>query len=630
MSDPNPSRTAVLYWDGDCDFCRCWVDRWRAVTGARVDYRQLQDAVSPEVVAAAGGLPPQRIVLEEGDGSLKTGAQAALAALAPDHAGARGLLRAYEAVPLVRRAAESGYRWIAGHRGFCARMTGLLWGQDMRPPTFGIAGWIFPRAIGLIFLCAFLSLWTQVGGLSGSRGILPVAQELEEVRNLYRSAGTPTAAFFQVPSLLWLGSSDAQLHAWLAVGTAASLLLLLGLFPAWSALAAWAVYLSFAAVVPVFLNFQWDALLLEAGLLTAFCVPWCAYLSRGRSEPSHLGRALVWWLLFRLMFESGVVKLHGFDAAGRNAWLDGTALDFHYFTQPLPVWTSWWCAQLPSWFHRISIGIVFVIELVLPFFILGPKRLRMTAFWGFIFLMALIMATGHYGFFNLLTLALCISLVDDACWPQWLRRPFATGRPATVPTRAVGLQRKTLPYFAVVVFIVTGSLLLVVLRVWPMSWAAPVVGPFLPLRSTNSYGLFSVMTTERPEITIEASADGAHWDPYVFRYKMDATHARLPFIGTHMPRLDWQMWFAALEFRERGQPPAWLMPLLQRLQDGSPEVAGLLEATPAAPKAPSFFRLRLGLLHFSTPTEKAATGQVWQAIPLPAYTVEGTLQRTKP
>jgi len=627
MAEPHRPQRPVLYWDRDCEFCRRWVERWQAVTGTRVDYRLLQEA-SPEVIAAAGGLPPQRIVLAEGDGSLKTGALAALAALAPESAGARGLLRACQAIPMVHCTAESAYRWIAGHRAFCARATNLLWGCDVLPPTYRVAGWIFPRAIGLVFLCAFLSLWAQIDGLAGSQGILPVAQEMEAVRNHCQSEGTPASALLYMPSLLWLGASDAQMQTWLAIGTVASLLLLAGVFPAWSALAAWAVYLSFAAAVPMFLNFQWDALLLEAGLLAVFCVPWCACLSRARSEPPRLGRMLVWWLLFRLMLESGIVKLYGFNAAGRNAWLDGTALDFHYFTQPLPVWTSWWCAQFPAWFQRISLAIVFLIELVLPFFMFGPRRMRMTAFWGFALLMVLIMATGHYGFFNILTLALGVCLVDDASWPGWLGGAFSTDpTKSTFSSATLRMQKKLLPYFAAVIFVVTGILLLVVLRVLPMAWAAPVAGPLLSLRSTNSYGLFSVMTTERPEITIEASADGSHWDPYVFRYKMDAANADLSFIGPHMPRLDWQMWFAALEFRERKHPPAWLIPLIMRLEEGSPGVTSLLNTKAALPKAPRFFRLRLDLLTFSTPAEKAATGQVWQARALPEYTIQGTLPR---
>lgn len=611
----------VLYWDRDCGFCRRWVERWRQATGASVEYREVQSASGP-IVEAAGGLPPKHIVLAQRDGSLLTGAGAALASLAPHSLRARMLFALYRALPPFRAAGEAAYRLIASHRELFSFLSRLLWGPDPLAPTFQISGWIFPRAIGLVFLCAFISLWVQIDGLAGSRGILPVAEQLAAIERQVRENGSISQAWFAMPSFLWFGASDTHLHAWLAVGTAASLLLVLGLLPALTALVAWACYLSFAATVPVFLNFQWDALLLEAALLTALYVPWRRFLGRGTSEPTRWGRLLVWWLLFRLMFESGVVKLYGYNAEGVNAWLDGTALDFHYFTQPIPVWTSWWAAQLPGWFQRLSLYAVFFIELVLPFFIFGPRRMRMLAFWGFALLMVLIMTTGHYGFFNLLTLALCLTLVDDASWPVAFRRLLASAQTKSVPR----LQRRIVPWLAAAILAPTAVTLLMVLRLCPASWIGPVLGPVAPLRSTNSYGLFSVMTTERPEITIEASADGVNWLPYNFPYKMDVAKNSLPFLIPHMPRLDWQMWFAALEYRERGQPPGWTMPFLARLQEGSADAQSLLSPGGATEILPRYFRLRLDLLEFTSPDERKQTGRVWKATPLPSYTIEGALQ----
>jgi hypothetical protein len=579
-------------------------------------------------VAAAGTGCFERIVLARPDGELLTGAAAALTSLAPHDPDARVALAVCRRCPWLGRAAEHAYRWVAEHRGWCGRLTDLLWGRTTRAPSYEISGWLFPRLAGLIFLCAFVSLWVQIDGLTGSRGILPVAEHLEAVRAHFAAQGSPLTAWSQVPSLLWFGADDRMLHVWLAVGTLAALVLFLGWWPAVAAFVIWAVYLSFAAAIPVFLNFQWDALLLEAGFLVIFYPVWRFRLRLGSSAPTRLGRLLVWWLLFRLMFESGVVKLHGFDATGRNTWLDGTALGFHYFTQPIPVWTSWWFAQLPSWFQKLSLIPVFFIELVLPFFIFGPRRLRMTAFWGFTLLMLLIMASGHYGFFNLLTVALCVALVDDASWPAFVRRRIES-RPLqpSLPRRgAERLQHKILPWVAAVLFVVTFAQLLLVLRIIPPSTVAPVLGPIAPFRSANSYGLFSVMTTERPEITIEAGADGVTWQPYRFRWKMEADKTALPFAMPHMPRLDWQMWFAALEYRSSGQPPGWIMPLLARLQEQSPPVLDLLAPDSARASAPAYFRLRLEDFAFTTPAARRETGQYWEVTPLPQYTIEGRLQ----
>ncbi len=620
MGHGTPEKKPVLYWDGDCGFCRHWVERWKDNTGAHVDYETLQTA-PPHIVEAAGGDPPRQIVLAEPDGSLLTGAHAALASQATAGGIGRLLLRAYRAVPAFRKVSEVGYSWVAGHRGLCSSITRLLWGDSTRVAAYEISGWIFPRVVGLVFLCAFLSLWVQIDGLAGSRGILPVAAQLEAARHL------PAGAFLQMPSLLWLGAGDTALHLWLLAGTAASALLMAGLVPAASAFVAWACYLSFATTVPVFLNFQWDALLLETGLLTVFYVPWRRSLALGRSAPPRLARLLVWWLLFRLMFESGVVKLHGFDAAGHNAWLDGTALHYHYFTQPIPAWTSWWAAQLPDLFQRASLVIVFAIQLVLPFVIPGPRRLRMVAFWGFTALMLLILLSGNYGFFNLLALALCLTLVDDGSWPSAVRRALdrrTAGSGAAAITLAIRVQRLVLPWFAAVVIFLTTVQLLLVLRAIPRVWGAPVLENFSALRSTNSYGLFSVMTTERPEITIEASEDGRTWQPYAFRYKMAPDDNTLPLFPPHMPRLDWQMWFAALEFRATGQLPGWIVPLFSRLGERSEPVLGLLNPGGAAGLEPRFFRLRLDLL---TLGPGGTAGRVWDAQSLPEYTLEGSLQR---
>ena len=625
MDERRSQNQSVLYWDADCAFCRRWVERWQAASGEAVIYRTLQSA-PPDVMAAAGGEPFQRIVMSCPDGSLITGAHAALAALAADQPGSSLLLPAYRTLPLFRQIAEAAYHWVARHRSWCANMTNLLWGRGTLVTRYRISGYFFPRLIGLIYVFAFLSLWSQIDGLAGSRGILPVEDHLIAVKESFTAAEHPWSAWWAVPSLLWFGSSDLMLHVWLAAGTAASVALVLGLLPAVSAFTAWICYLSFASGVPLFLNFQWDALLLEAGLLVVFYVPWSLRAPCGASAPPRAARLLVWWLLFRLMFESGLVKLYGFNATGRNTWLEGTALDYHYFTQPIPVWTSWWFAQCPDWFHVLSLTVVFAIELLGPFFMIGPRRLRMAAFWAFSLLMALIMASGHYGFFNLLTLALCVSLVDDACWPSWLRQRFAGSIVATAAW-PVRLRGKLLPWFAMLIVVLTTLQLLVVLRFVRPPVVAPVLGAFAPLRSTNSYGLFSVMTTERPEITIEGSVDGHTWQPYRFRYQMAADKNNLPFLLPHMPRLDWQMWFAALEYRSSGQPPGWIMPLLGRLQEQSGPVLDLLDPDGNPDLSPSFFRLRLDLLTFAPREMRAATGRVWQAAPLPGYTIEGNLQR---
>jgi hypothetical protein len=155
----------------------------------------------------------------------------------------------------------------------------------------------------------------------------------------------------------------------------------------------WLAYLSLMVAGQDFLGFQWDALLLEAGLLGILFAPWGVRLGAARDEPS---RAVVWlirWLVFRVMFLSGVVKL----ASGDPTWWAWQALEYHYETQPLPTWTSWYVHQLPAWFQAASVGLMFWAELIAPFFVFGPRRLRFVAFWSTVLLQLAIARRGTTG-----------------------------------------------------------------------------------------------------------------------------------------------------------------------------------------------------------------------------------------
>ena len=174
----------------------------------------------------------------------------------------------------------------------------------------------------------------------------------------------------------------------------------------------WLFYLSLVVVGQVFLGYQWDSLLLEAGLLAVLLTPWRARLSRAGDQPWGFAIWLVRLLAVRLMFLSGMVKLASHDPT----WRDWTALDYHYQTQPLPIWTSWYVHQMPAWFRGLSVGFMFYAELVAPFFVLGPRPIRLVGFASIVLLQILIAATGNYGFFNLLTVVICLTMLDDRDW----------------------------------------------------------------------------------------------------------------------------------------------------------------------------------------------------------------------
>ena len=229
-----------------------------------------------------------------------------------------------------------------------------------------------------------------------------------------------------LPSLVWLNSSDTFLHVLCGAGVALSALIVVGLLPALSLLLAFICYLSLAIAGQTFLSFQWDILLLETGFIAIFFSPW-RWRMTTREPVSRVGLFLLKLLLFKLMFMSGVVKL----TSGDESWWDLTALNFHYETQPLPTVLGWWAHQAPAWLQQFSTAFVLVVETVVPFFIWAPRRVRLLAAALLIGLQVLIALTGNYAFFNLLTIALCLLLIDDQTW-RWFARK-KVGRDSVEP-----------------------------------------------------------------------------------------------------------------------------------------------------------------------------------------------------
>ncbi len=463
---------------------------------------------------------------------------------------------------------------------------------------------LFLRVLGAVFAVAFLSLWVQADGLFGASGIAP-AQALMAWAHQNRSLALPS-----LPTLFWLSASDGALHLAFAFGLTASLSTVAGFAPRASLFACWALYLSFVCVGDVFLQFQWDMLLLEAGLLGVLFAPPGLKPSRAWREPVNpVGLWLLRWLLFRLMFLSGVVKLASRDITWRNL----TAFEYHYWTQPLPAWTSYYAAKLPAWVQKLSAVGTFGIELALPFCIFLPRRFRQVAAAAFLALQLLIAATGNYGFFNLLTAALCIPLLDDALLarlPARLRGLLLPPEPATPPaTRPLWNRRlrlgATVAFACVVAWVSVGELSERLGFVRETGWLR---GALAPLRSINTYGLFAVMTTRRPEISLEGSEDGIRWEPYVFKWKPGPLDRRPTFMQPHMPRLDWQMWFAALGTCEQNP---WFVKLLTRLFEGSAPVRALFEHVPFAERPPRYLRTTVAPYRFTSREEKAATGAWW-------------------
>lgn len=504
----------------------------------------------------------------------------------------------------------------------------LWYGRELQAPTYHIAATLFLRLLGVVYLIAFVSLWSQIDALIGDNGILPAADFLEAVDQHCTQLSPPISPVWNLPTLAWIDPHNGFLHLLCAAGTLLSLLLVGGAMPLPVLVLLWLDYLSLFHVGQVFLSFQWDILLLETGFAAMFVAP-CVLRSKFFADPHppRLAVWLLWWILFRLMFESGAVKLTwnngqlGPDGTPvANTWETLTALDFHYWTQPLPIWTSWYAARFPHWFQQFSVIVVLIVELVLPWFIFGPRLARYIACGGIMLLMVLIGGTGNYNFFNLLTMVLALTLLDDRAWPgRWQKR--ITG--SDPPLFASPLRWRTLflvPYAGLAVLL--GALQLKE-AVMPSAARQPPLESRLGIAQfflVNDYGLFRRMTETRPEIVIEGSEDGTHWTPYPFRWKPGDVADRPRFNSPHQPRLDWQMWFEALRLEQvyhvtgtidpRHTSP-WFQSLLMRLAAGELAVVGLLAENPFPSAPPKFLRIAFYQYRFTTAAEGRDTGDWW-------------------
>jgi lipase maturation factor 1 len=499
--------------------------------------------------------------------------------------------------------------------------------------------WLFLRLLAVVACVAFSSYAVQILGLVGSHGLLPAGDYLASADAYFRTLPADAAGGrWLLPTLCWLGHGDAVLLAMAWGGAALSVVLLLGFAQGWVIVALWTLYLSLTVVGQTFLSFQWDSLLLETLLFSLFVVPWSLAPRRPSREPAPwpLGILMLRLLLFKLMFLSGVVKLLSLD----DAWLRLSALEVHYYTQPLPAWTSWYAHQLPAGFQHLSVFVCLVIEILVPFLIFMPRRLRLGAAVPLLGLQLLIAATGNYGFFNLLTIVLCVPLLDDRALAHLpgLSRPLAGAPESPAPGRggSAGPAWRALPRATLAtVLIVVSALTLVreMARSYPagaregdllgralelaegglLSWGQPAVLAVTdPFRSINGYGLFRAMTLRRPEIVVEVSGDGATWSEVPFRWK-PGDPARAPrFTGPHMPRLDWQMWFAALD-PSRSMP--WLARLAQALLEGEPRVLELLDEDRLPATPPRLVRFRLYDYRFTTADERSQSGDWWVRAP---------------
>ncbi len=501
---------------------------------------------------------------------------------------------------------------------------------------------LYLRLLGAIFLVAFYALHEQALLLWGQDGLLPAGAWMGAVDDAVQRGAVES---WQFPTLFWLETSDAALLWAARAGMAVSVCLMLLVSPLVCLLILGTLYLSFVTVGQLFLSFQWDNLLLEACFFSLFLAP--LRLRGSRAPPPHaLAVLLMLWLVLRLHVESGIAKWVG----GDPTWRDMTAMATYYETAPLPTWIGWWAHQLPDAFHRASSIGTYVVECLLPLLMFRPRVLRPFVFAAFAGLQVFIVLTANYGFFNYLSLALCLFVLDDG----HLRRVAALlpWRPAGHPSRASLPRRRRLashavlgiatavlvpvscipflPWLARAEIVATSETLSGAVRSaqrvageWPAS--APLRDVLSATRVINAYHLFASMTIVRDELVLEGSDDGEQWSAYEFHYKPGDVSRAPPFVAPFQPRVDFQLWFLLLG-RDDSLAPfrVWLGQLLSnpdralyvqrlvsRVLQSADVVAPLFAHDPFDGRSPRQLRLAVYRYRFTDRAERDASGAWW-------------------
>ncbi len=444
---------------------------------------------------------------------------------------------------------------------------------------------LFERALGLTYFIAFLCVVNQFKPLLGENGLLPVPQFIRKIK------------FFDSPSIFfwWPKNWAFSLFGWiglvLAIVAATGLSDFFGLFLSmvvWTLL--WILYLSFVNVGQTFYSFGWESLLLETGFLTLFL----------GDAHTPVPTILIWllrWVLFRVMFGAGLIKIRG-----DHCWRDLTCLFFHYQTQPIPNPLSWYFHWSPKWINKIGVLFNHFIELAVPFGFFAPQPIAMIAGLLTISFQGTLMLSGNFAFLNFITIVLAMSTLSDSL--------ITKIAPVSIPTMTAPIA----PYIYSV-WLVTA--LILILSIKPLlnlfSTFQVMNTNYDPFHLVNSYGAFGSITRQRYEIILEGTTDiilneKTKWFAYEFKGKPGDVHRRPPQIAPYHLRLDWLMWFAAMG-PYFYQP--WFVPLIRKLLQNDKPTLQLLRKNPFPLQPPRYLRAQLYLYRFTTPQEKKQTGDWW-------------------
>jgi hypothetical protein len=452
------------------------------------------------------------------------------------------------------------------------------------------------RLLGLVYLMASLTLVCQGPALLGPHGLLPIDNFLAEVA---AEAGSRGAGFWQLPSLFWLGASDGALRAAGLVGVALAASMLAGYANAITLAILCALQISINNVGQTFYGFGWELQLVETGFLCAFLCPLLDARPFPRRPPP---RAVIWllrWLAMRIMWGAGLIKLRG-----DSCWRDLTCLDFHFETQPVPSPLSPYFHALPHGAHAVGVAFNHLVELVAPFLVLGPRRLRHLGGALMVALQMVLIASGNLSFLNWLTLVPILACFDDGVWRRLLPRALVARAEAASATAVASRAQG-----ATTVALTVGLTALSVAPVLNMLSGAQIMNTsFTRLPIVNTYGAFGSVGRERLQLVFEGTLDQAvtpdtKWAPYEFKCQPGDPARRPCWMSPYHYRLDWLLWFAAM-----GSPREypWAVHLVWELLGADPGALGLIAEDPFAGRPPR--HIRVDLYRYSL---APLAGKVW-------------------
>ncbi|MFN0205369.1 MAG: lipase maturation factor family protein [Planctomycetota bacterium] len=616
----SPPGKYVLIFDGHCAFCVAQSARLQRFARGRVELLSFREPGALERFPHISAERCEReMVLVAADGSAWGGAEAAARVwMLRAPLGWAGYLYY---LPVVRELADITYHWISKNRfrlrnqdcsdGTCGLHHSRPRVININDPAREFARKLIIRLLGIIYICAFVSLWTQIPVLIGENGLWPARGFIAMAREEYGGAN-----LLKSPTVFWFGDSNSWLQLAAGAGTLASLSLTLLIAPKICLAVIWILYLSFAGVCGPFLGFQWDNLIIESAFFTFLIAPrgLLPYYKKTPPRAQPVFVFLMIWLLFRLHFESGMAKILWNDEHWN--WSHLTAMVSYYETAPLPTWIGWHMHQMPEWFHRVSAAATLIVELFIPFLLFGPVWARRIAAAIFVAFHLSILATGNYGVFNYISIVLCIFAIPRA----------AAGFKETIRSLWRGWR-------AQVSFAIAGALIYLTYLSFSNTVMAraeseprsPTIftkihDAVAPFRTFNSYHLFASLTLTRAELEIQGSENGTDWKNYEFYYKPGVVTRAPVFVAPHQPRVDFQLWFLA-RVRRVPETQKWQVSmnprngyinnLVDRIATVPRVTAPLFETNPFPERGPRFIRLAFYHYRMSTRAERAAAGAYW-------------------